>query len=92
MTTSDVLAAVEPQNHSHTKNGVTTISLRISRQGLLLAALLFLLAISILETFELQRLHRALALWRSLPVSPSVSAAASPSAGSSALPAQVGGC
>lgn len=74
---------------------VGVISFKINRQTLIVSALAILLAISVVETIELTRLHQALKIWQTLPSSATTASAVTgpvPSSPSNGLPAQVGGC
>ena len=89
--------AVVPVVHDMAPKDNNVISIIVSRQALVLSALVILLGISAFETVELTRLHQALQTWKALPAvaaAPTSSAASSsaPTASGNGLPSQVGGC
>lgn len=88
--------SAHPAKHDLVPVSDNVISFRISRQTLVLAALVILVGISAFESVELARLHQALQIWKALPAvaaSPTNSTStAAPSSSGNALPSQVGGC
>lgn len=88
---SGLTESVEPEALAPTPADGGTISFKISRQRLVMAALGLLVVVSVFESLELNALHQALQSWRALPVA-AASATSAPAASAGALPAQVGGC
>ncbi|MBI5465998.1 MAG: hypothetical protein HY974_01765 [Candidatus Kerfeldbacteria bacterium] len=69
------------------------ISFQVSRQAIMVVALILLAAMAVLETVELWQVRRALTLWQKLPaVQSNVISAPTSNGGANSLPSQVGGC
>lgn len=73
-------------------NNETALSFKISRNTLIMAALVILVIISSLEAIELNRIHKALQAWQKLPAAAAGTSNVPASSGGNTLPSQVGGC